>query len=218
MQPYFLPFAGYFRLFAVADEVVLADTVQFPRRGFVHRNRFLTQAGRLDWLSLPIAACPLETTIHDLKFPAAPGKLMAGRVRPFRMFTRDGLADSALKADMLALEGSPLEVIVRLLRACCAALDLPFLDLRASQLDIPPGLAGQERLFAIARVRGATTYVNSPGGRALYDGRVFAARGLDLRFLSDYKGPLESIGQRLHDSRPEVVRAEILGQCALEAA
>jgi len=217
MQPYFLPFAGYFRLFAAADEVVLADTVQFPRRGFVHRNRFLTQAGRLDWLSLPIVPCPLDATIKDLAFPAGAAEIMNRRTRPFEMFRRDGVADGPLKVDILMLDGSPLEVIIRLLRACCAALDLPFIDLRASQLDIPPGLTGRDRLFAIARARGATTYVNTPGGRSLYDTEAFTARGLELRFLPDYQGPLDSIGQRLHDTRPDILRAEILGQCELEA-
>jgi hypothetical protein len=33
MQPYFMPYAGYFRLFAAADVFVLFDCVQFPRRG-----------------------------------------------------------------------------------------------------------------------------------------------------------------------------------------
>jgi hypothetical protein len=39
MQPYFLPYPGYFRLFAAADQVALFDCVQFPRRGWVHRSR-----------------------------------------------------------------------------------------------------------------------------------------------------------------------------------
>ena len=33
MQPYFFPYAGYFRLFAHVDEFVIFDCVQFRRRG-----------------------------------------------------------------------------------------------------------------------------------------------------------------------------------------
>jgi hypothetical protein len=40
MQPYFMPYAGYFRLFCAADVFVMFDCVQFRRRGWVHRNRF----------------------------------------------------------------------------------------------------------------------------------------------------------------------------------
>jgi hypothetical protein len=34
MQPYFIPYAGYFRLFAATDLFVIYDCVQFPRRGW----------------------------------------------------------------------------------------------------------------------------------------------------------------------------------------
>jgi hypothetical protein len=39
MQPYFFPYAGYFRLLQAADHFVLLDCVQFPRRGRVHRTQ-----------------------------------------------------------------------------------------------------------------------------------------------------------------------------------
>ena len=73
MQPYFMPYAGYFRLFAAADVFVLFDCVQFPRRGWVHRNRFATAAGHLDWLTLPLLKCPRETRIDELAFAPASG-------------------------------------------------------------------------------------------------------------------------------------------------
>jgi hypothetical protein len=41
MQPYFIPYAGYFRLFAASDLFVIYDCVQFPRRGWVQRNRLI---------------------------------------------------------------------------------------------------------------------------------------------------------------------------------
>ena len=52
MQPYFYPYAGYFRLFARADLFVVYDCVQFPRRGWVHRNRLTGADGQLQWLTL----------------------------------------------------------------------------------------------------------------------------------------------------------------------
>ena len=47
MQPYFFPYLGYFRLFSQADEFVIYDCVQMPRRGRVHRTAALaTRTGR----------------------------------------------------------------------------------------------------------------------------------------------------------------------------
>lgn len=44
MQPCFIPYVGYFRLFAASDLFVICDCVQFPRRDGVHRNRLLDGA------------------------------------------------------------------------------------------------------------------------------------------------------------------------------
>jgi WbqC-like protein family len=62
MQPYFLPYAGYSRLFAATDLFVVYDCVQFPRRGWVHRNRLVNTAGAERSSlpgTLPVLACKL---------------------------------------------------------------------------------------------------------------------------------------------------------------
>ena len=68
MQPYFFPYAGYFRLFAGCDVFALFDCVQFPRRGWVRRNRLHDANGNLSWLTLPLSKSARETKICDLRF------------------------------------------------------------------------------------------------------------------------------------------------------
>ena len=34
------------------------DCVQFPRRGWVHRNRFALASGEMEWLTLPLEKAP----------------------------------------------------------------------------------------------------------------------------------------------------------------
>ena len=70
MQPYFIPYAGYFRLFAASDLFVIYDCVQFPRRGWVHRNKMFGADGRECWLTLPLAKMPRDVRIRDLSFSA----------------------------------------------------------------------------------------------------------------------------------------------------
>ena len=38
MQPYFLPYLGYFSLIKHTDKFILLDTVQFIRHGWIERN------------------------------------------------------------------------------------------------------------------------------------------------------------------------------------
>ena len=63
MQPYFLPYAGYFRLLQQTDLFVVYDCVQFIRRGWIHRNRLANMNKELSWLTLQLAKAPQEVRI-----------------------------------------------------------------------------------------------------------------------------------------------------------
>jgi hypothetical protein len=207
MQPYFMPYAGYFRLFAAADLFVIYDCVQFPRRGWVHRNRLPDTNGEPAWLTLPLAKAPREVVIRDLKLGEDADSRIAAQLRRFPSLA--GKAAAALVQALAPAEISLVDYLDRLLHRCCDELRLPFNVLRSSTLRIDPGLHGAERIVAIARALGARRYVNAPGGRALYDPAMFAAHGIELRFLSDYDGPTASILHRLATESGEAVGAEI---------
>ena len=55
MQPYFYPYMGYFQLLAAVDLFVVFDSVQFPRRGRVHRCEVPDGLSGARWLTLPLA-------------------------------------------------------------------------------------------------------------------------------------------------------------------
>lgn len=207
MQPYFVPYAGYFRLLAAADLFVIYDCVQFPRRGWVHRNRLPDAAGELQWLTLPLAKAPRDAAIRDLAFRPDAAEAMAAEMRRFPLLSVDdphGLVDAV--RDVC---GAPLDYIERLLALAAGALGLPWRVLRSSSLEIPPDVRGQERILAIARAVGARRYVNPPGGRELYQHERFADAGVELRFLSDYEGGYASILARLLQEPAQAVADEI---------
>ena len=43
MQPYFVPYIGYFQLMHAVDNLVLLDDVHFINRGWINRNRIARQ-------------------------------------------------------------------------------------------------------------------------------------------------------------------------------
>jgi hypothetical protein len=207
MQPYFFPYAGYFRLFAASDLFVIYDCVQFPRRGWVHRNKLIDAAGQARWLTLPLEKAPQDVLIRDLRFPPDAAKQLAERLQPFPA-TAVGTAETEhILAALRDVRGTPLEYIERLLEITVAYCGLPWRTVRSSSLNVPPEFRGQDRILEIARRLGATHYVNASGGRELYDPGVFDAAGIELRFLADYAGPSASILQRmLSGARCDLVR------------
>ena len=144
MQPYFFPYAGYFRLFAAADLFVLYDCVQFPRRGWVHRNRLPDGKGEPAWLTLPLARAPHATTIRDLRFPAAAAASLKARMRRFPVL-RSERADRPIPRALTVFDGaSPVDYLQRGLAEICSLLGLSCEFARSSSLGISPEIHGQE--------------------------------------------------------------------------
>jgi hypothetical protein len=207
MQPYFFPYAGYFRLLAASDLFVIYDCVQFPRRGWVHRNKLIDAAGEARWLTLPLEKAPQDVLIRDLRFPPNAAEELAERLRPFPAIAAGTAGTEPILAALRDVRGSPLEYLERLLEITAGYCELPWRTVRSSTLDVPPEYRGQDRILEIARRLGATHYVNASGGRELYDADTFRKAGIELRFLVDYQGPLASILQRmLTDKREDLVR------------
>jgi hypothetical protein len=213
MQPYFMPYAGYFRLFAATDLFVIYDCVQFPRRGWVHRNRLPDANGNLAWFTLPLAKAPREVLIGDLKFSEDAAARMRSEMRRFPAFSGKAMESDIARA-IAPNEPRLVDYLERLLRLCCTGLGLPFNVVRSSTLAIGEDVRGADRILAIAKALGAKRYINAPGGRELYGAAAFARRGLELLFLSDYDGPATSILHRLLTERADRIGAEIRAQSA----
>ncbi len=73
VQPTFMPWLGYFDILAQSDITIFLDSVQFPRRSWVQRNRIKSQEG-LQWLTVPVKKRGLydqpicDVCIDDLGF------------------------------------------------------------------------------------------------------------------------------------------------------
>lgn len=41
MQPYFLPYIGYFQLISAVDSFIVYDNIKYTKKGWINRNRLL---------------------------------------------------------------------------------------------------------------------------------------------------------------------------------
>lgn len=209
MQPYFMPYAGYFRLFAAVDVFVALDCVQFPRRGWVHRNRFTDHNGQLQWFTVPLKKSDRDTTrICDLQFQDNANAVLREEARRFRSLHT--IQQRSVFGDMLFDTGpSPNEYFTSSLAKMAKLLGMERPIVRSSTLNVDPQLKAQSRIIEIAKHMGAKDYVNSPGGRSLYDEGAFRRAGLTLSFLSEYRGSCSSILERVLEDGPDRVAEEI---------
>ena len=214
MQPYFFPYAGYFRLFSCADVFIVYDCVQFPRRGWVHRNRLANGKSELDWLTLPVEYAPVDTLISQMRLSTDVRGRMAEQIRRFPLLREAPLPDVQACLQWAELEdGRPLvDYLENTLRACAAAFGVSRPMIRSSTFKIPTEITAQARILEICAAAGASAYVNSPGGRELYDTATFQQRGISLHFLDPWKGSSASVLEGLVRREAALIADDIAKQ------
>lgn len=182
MQPYFFPYLGYFQLAHAVDEFVFLDDVTYIKRGYINRNSILLN-GQPHRFSVPVRDVSQFRAICDHYYAEAPRKFLdllrhAYHHAPWFRPVFDLAAGVFARFDesVAVVNAESVAVCFRYL-----GLDKSF-DF-SSRLDPGRTAAGDARLIQLCKNRGASVYLNAPGGRALYDPRRFVANGLKLGFI-----------------------------------
>ena len=150
MQPYFFPYLGYYSLFARADEVVLLDCVQFPRRGRIHRCQLPTE-GKPNWLTLPLAKAPQSTRIAQLRFADNAHRIWADRLSRQSWYSTGTTSDCDRLREVLEIRRpSVVDYLDAQISTMCDMFGLTCRLSRSSMLDIDPALQSEARIIAIA--------------------------------------------------------------------
>ena len=184
MQPYLLPYIGYFQLIAAVDLFVIYDTVKYTKKGWINRNRFLRD-GEPIVFTVPLEkagdACDIRERRIAGSFDSA--KLCAQIAQAYRRAPhRD--ETMALVETVLHFEAASLfDHLRHALERTCAHLSIDTQIRTASEIEGTTVLRRQDRVLDICERVGASTYINPIGGMALYDAATFAQRGIALRFL-----------------------------------
>ena len=184
MQPYFMPYIGYWQLIGAVDAFVLYDNIKYTKKGWINRNRFLRNDVEAAF-NLPLR--------KDSDFLDVAQRYLADS------FDRENLLNQFREAYRKAPEFSsvmPLlegiirnpaanlfEYILASIRAICDFLGIKTPLLVSSTIDCDHSLKSAERVQAICKALGADTYINPVGGMELYSKDDFARNGIDLKFL-----------------------------------
>lgn len=184
MQPYFLPYIGYFQLIAAADQFVVYDNIKYTKKGWINRNRMLSN-GKDVMFSLPLKNAPdrLDVVERELAPGAERHRWLAQLKGAYRHAPQYAQTLPLLESIAACPDGNLFGFLHHALRACCAhlAIDTPIRI--SSGIAIDHGLAAQDKVLALCQALGARSYLNPIGGTELYAHADFAARGIDLHFL-----------------------------------
>lgn len=178
---------------------MIFDCVQFPRRGWVHRNKFISSSGEKQWLTLPVTKASIDTSIKDMLFSQNARQLMIERLKKFPQL------NNALESGNLFMsaveniqdEDTLASYLIRNITMVNEYLGFDIEITRSSELPIDHSLKGEEKIISIVKYLRGTEYFNLPGGRNLYSQTRFSREGINLNILDEWKGSFDSILSRL---------------------
>ncbi len=182
MQPYFLPYLGYWQLLASVEEFVVYDTAQYVRGSWINRNR-IRLGDQLRWLTLPMAHASHRQPINQRRLAPDDGWRRALFDRAAAAYSRAPHRDTGLALLDQILSDPERDLcrfLVRALDVVSARLGISTPKRLASTLDLTPPADRQQRVIALCHAVGATDYFNLSGGSTLYSAQDFRAAGLTL--------------------------------------
>ena len=184
MQPYFLPYVGYFQLIDSVDLFIVYDNIKYTKKGWINRNRML-QNGKDVMFSLPLKSDSdyLDIFERELAPDFNRDKLLnqfKGAYRHAPYFAQTfPLIEQGVRYEDINLFGFLHHSIVK----TCEHLGITTEIRLSSGIAIDHDLKNQDKVLALCEAVGATTYVNAIGGMELYSKETFREKGIELKYI-----------------------------------
>ena len=185
MQPYFFPYLGYFQLLSNCDEFILLTEVNYIKRGWIHRNR-IKMHERETRFGLNISEASQNKKINEHQIHS--GKEEAKR-KVFNAYKNSKNFDQWFPTISNAIMhpcDSLSDYLANSLFKTSLLLDIDTKIIKDSDIEYDRTKRGSNLILEICRSRRASTYINLPGGKDIYNSQDFLAEGIELCFMKEY--------------------------------
>ena len=186
MQPYFLPYIGYFQLIASVDKFIIYDNIKYTKKGWVNRNRMLLNNQER------IFSIPLKGDSNNLNISE---RVLSPDFNSTKLLNQfkgaydkapyfDGV-ENLLKKIITYKDNNLFNYINHSIVEICGYLNL-LTEIKVSshiEGENNVKLKGAERVVALCNSLECSVYINSIGGMELYSPQFFKINGIELKFL-----------------------------------
>lgn len=184
MQPYFLPYIGYFQLIAAVDLFVVYDNIKYTKKGWINRNRLL-QGGSDAMFSLPLKkdSDSLDVVQRELAADFNRQKLLNQFIGAYRSAPYFKPCIELVRSLVMNGETNLFRYVHASIVRTCEYLGITTRIEIASDVAADHAQKGEDRVLSICEACHTDTYINTIGGLELYSRERFAAQGIALQFI-----------------------------------
>jgi len=182
MQPYFLPYIGYWQLIKAVDKYIIYDDVNFINKSWINRNNILLN-GNKHQINLLLSEASQNKLINQIDIQPNQSKLIktieaAYKKTPMfeKVFPLYVDIMNYPSKNLAAYLGNSIIEISKYL-----SIDTEIVYSSAIEKDIT--LKAEDKIINICKQIGANKYLNTIAGEDLYTKANFDAQNIELFFL-----------------------------------
>lgn len=207
MQPYFMPYIGYFQAISAVDKYILYSNLNFIKESWMNRNRVLMRDGKIVTITVPLKSKSSYSMIYDVEIDnSKPWKekmlktiQMCYSKKPFYKEIFD-LLNSMLTPEYTHLKDLNNSTIVSIshyldIQTVIDVDNSRFLDMEKGMVNIEEDYSDLSyllktkpirkvaRVIEMCRREGSNDFYNAIGGQELYSKEEFKQYDIRLNFV-----------------------------------
>lgn len=182
MQPYFMPYLGYFQLMSYVDKYVVYDDVNYIKGGFVNRN-FILSNGTKQQININLKDSSPNKKFNEIYISDNFKKLK--KTIQFNYNSAINYSDiSFLLDEIFSCEEKLLSnFLLNSYQKIFDYLGIKKNIILSSNLENDKELKGVDKVIDICKLLDGDSYINAIGGKDLYEKKLFEKNSLNLYFL-----------------------------------
>lgn len=189
MQPYFMPYIGYWQLMNAVDLYVVYDDVNYIKGGWINRNRILVN-NTPSYFNLPLINASPNKKINEIEIDTD-SNIFNKNIKTIELsYKKAPYYDEIyplIKRILLYKEKSLPKFILNSFNIISEYLNINTEFVLSSNLIKNNELRAQDKVIDICKNLNANEYYNAIGGMELYDKDLFEQSGIKLSFLNTNK-------------------------------
>lgn len=186
MQPYFMPYIGYFQLINSVDKFVIYDNIQYTKKGWINRNRILIN-GKDQLITIPIKKDSDYLNVVERELSESWENDKNKMLNVIKSSYNKAPYFQEIFELILKCLNNPETNLFRFIYDSIILIN-GYLEIKtpiviSSTVNIDHTLKSQNKVLSLCKKQNADVYINSIGGIELYDKEIFKQNGIELNFI-----------------------------------
>ncbi len=216
MQPYFMPYIGYWQRIYAVDQHIIYDDVNYIKGGWMNRNKILL-AGQPHIFSMNLNGASPNKLINEVEVNSnslLQIKMLRTLEQAYKKASYYQDAMACLEPIICNPETNLAKYLEFQIREICKYMGVTTEILMSSDINKDNTLKGQDKVIEICKRQGASVYYNAHTGMELYSKKDFQNEGLELKFIKD--GATVQYQQITGEFVPSMSIIDVLMNCSKE--